>query len=93
MANKWSVVTTEKFDAIPDATKLDVREQLTHIKEKGVRVVLLSCTAGYVSKIMKQAKELEMIQGWAWIVMVSKNLGSEHHQSPSLSHQALVTKP
>lgn len=38
---------------------------------KGVRIVIVSCTTMYLSTIMSQAKELMMLEGWAWIATVS----------------------
>ena len=66
----WQIVSTEEFNAIKDHENLDVRTQLTAITKKGVRVVLLSCSAVYTPIIMRQAKELSMIKDWAWIVGV-----------------------
>ena len=68
--NDWQMVTTEEFNAIKDHQNLDVRTQLTVIKKKGVRVVLLSCSPVYTPVIMRQAKELSMIKDWAWILGV-----------------------
>ena len=77
LENKWQIIVTEEFNAIHDHQNLDVRTQLTSIKTNGIRVVLLSCDGSYTPTIMRQAKELKMVEDWAWIVavcLVLKNL-------------------
>ena len=67
---KWTVVTTQKFEAIRNVSNLNVRSQLNSIQKYGVRIVLLIVVSTYTPIIMKQAKELDMINGWAWIAVV-----------------------
>ena len=69
--NEWVIVSREEFNAITDHQNVDVRAQLTSIKRKGVRIILLSCAPVYMQHIMKQAGALNMVKNWAWFITVS----------------------
>ena len=65
---KWEILGIEHFPVTPGSAKLNASKELLNLREKGARVILLSCSAIYVPQVLKQAEKLDMIKEWVWIL-------------------------
>ena len=58
----------EHFTVNPSSSKINATKELLNLRERGARVVLLSCSAIYVPQVLQQAERLDMITEWVWIL-------------------------
>lgn len=65
---KWEILGIEHFPVTPGSSKINATKELLSLREKGARVVLLSCSAIYVPQVLQQAQQLDMITEWVWIL-------------------------
>ena len=65
---KWEIISIEHFPVVAGQTKVNATEKLLNLREKGARVILLSCSDVYVPHVLAQAEELDMIKQWVWIL-------------------------
>ena len=65
---KWKILASEHFAVPHDPSRINATNELLRLREKGTRVVLLNCLAEFVTPILKQAQQLDMMKGWVWIL-------------------------
>lgn len=66
---KWEILSIEHFPVVADQNHtVNATEKLLNLREKGARVILLSCSAQYVPNVLAQAEELNMIKQSVWIL-------------------------
>ncbi|XP_022800758.1 uncharacterized protein LOC111338522 [Stylophora pistillata] len=65
---KWTILGVEHFQITVGSSKVNATKNLLNLREKGARVILLSCPADYVPQLLKQAEGLDMIKEWVWIL-------------------------
>ena len=65
---KWQLHTIEHFHVPADPSFTNATRELLRIKEKQSRIVILKCPIKYVTMVMKQAEQMDMIQDWVWIL-------------------------
>ncbi|KAL9979024.1 hypothetical protein ACROYT_G016616 [Oculina patagonica] len=65
---KWEILGIEHFPVTPGSAKVNATKELMNLREKGARVILLSCSAIYVPQVLEQAEQLDMIKEWVWIL-------------------------
>ena len=68
IAKNWEILATEHFPVPAGGAKVNATTELLNLREKGARVVLLSCLADYVPQVLEQAEKLDMIKEWVWIL-------------------------
>ena len=66
--NNWEILAMEHFPVTPGGAKVNATKELLNMREKGARVILLSCSADYVLQVLEQAEKLDMIREWVWIL-------------------------
>ena len=64
----WEILGIEHFPVTLGSSKINATKELRSLREKGARVVLLSCSAIYVPQVLQQAEQLDMIKEWVWIL-------------------------
>ncbi|XP_027050906.1 glutamate receptor ionotropic, kainate 2-like [Pocillopora damicornis] len=67
-AKKWEILGVEHFTVTAGSYKINATKNLLNLREKGARVILLSCQADYVPQVLEQAEQLDMIREWVWIL-------------------------
>ena len=65
---QWEILGTEHFTVSLGSSKINATKELLSLREKGARVILLSCSAIYVPQVLQQAERLDMITEWVWIL-------------------------
>lgn len=65
---QWEILGIEHFPVTFGSSKINATKELRSLREKGARVVLLSCSAIYVPQVLQQAEQLDMIKEWVWIL-------------------------
>ena len=65
---KWEILAMEHFPVDVGSAKVNATNELLNLREKGARVVLLSCLDIYVPQVLEQAEKLDMIKEWVWIL-------------------------
>lgn len=65
---KWEILDIEHFPVTPGSAKVNATKELMNLREKGARVILLSCSAIYVPQVLEQAEQMDMIKEWVWIL-------------------------
>ena len=65
---KWEILGMEHFTVNPSSSKINATKELLNLRERGARVVLLSCSAIHVPQVLQQAERLDMITEWVWIL-------------------------
>ena len=65
---KWKILAVEHFAVPPDPSKINATKELMRLREKGTRVVLLNCLSQFVPHVLKQARQLDMMKDWVWIL-------------------------
>ena len=65
---QWEILGMEHFTVNPSSSKINATKELLSLRERGARVVLLSCSAIYVPQVLQQAERLDMITEWVWIL-------------------------
>ena len=65
---KWEILGIEHFPVTPGSSQINATKELLSLREKGARVILLSCSAIYVPQVLQQAEQLDMITEWVWIL-------------------------
>lgn len=65
---KWEILGVEHFTVTAGSYKVNATKNLLNLREKGARVILLSCPADYVPQVLEQAERLNMIREWVWIL-------------------------
>jgi hypothetical protein len=66
--NGWIILATEHFAVSPSTHKINATKGLLRLRERGTRVVILNCLAAFVPAVLEQAKLLDMIDDWVWIL-------------------------
>ena len=64
----WEILATEHFPVTAGDNEVNATDELLNLREKGARVILLSCEAVYVPQVLEQAEKLDMINDWVWIL-------------------------
>ena len=64
----WEILATEHFPVTAGDNEVNATYELLNLREKGARVILLSCEAVYVPQVLEQAEKLDMIKDWVWIL-------------------------
>ena len=63
------ILGIEHFPVNLSSSEINATKELLSLKEKGARVILLSCPAIYVPQVLEQADALNMTTTeWAWIL-------------------------
>lgn len=65
---QWEILGIEHFPVTHGSSMINATKELRSLREKGARVVLLSCSAIYVPQVLQQAQNLDMIKEWVWIL-------------------------
>ena len=65
---KWEILGIEHFPVTAGSSEVNATKELLNLREKGARVILLYCSPDYVPQVLEQAKQLEMIKEWVWIL-------------------------
>ena len=65
---QWKILGIEHFPVNTSSSKINATKELLNLRERGARVVLLSCSAIYVPQVLQQAEGLDMIKEWVWIL-------------------------
>ncbi|KAJ7380892.1 hypothetical protein OS493_004475 [Desmophyllum pertusum] len=65
---KWEILGLEHFPVTAGSPKVNATKELLNLREKGARVILLSCSADYVPQVLEQAEQLDMVKEWVWIL-------------------------
>ena len=65
---QWEILGIEHFPVTPGSHKINATKELQSLREKGARVILLSCSTIYVSEVLQQAEQLDMITEWVWVL-------------------------
>jgi len=65
---QWEILGIEHFPVTLGSPKINATKELWSLREKGARVILLSCSATFVPQVLQQAEQLDMITEWVWIL-------------------------
>jgi len=65
---KWEILGIEHFPVTLGNSNINATKELLSLRERGARVILLSCSAIYVPQVLEQAEKLDMIKEWVWIL-------------------------
>lgn len=64
----WTILADEHFMVSPYTNKVNATNELLRLRERGTRVVILNCEWQFVTTILEQASNLDMIKDWVWIL-------------------------
>ena len=65
---QWEILGMEHFPVNLSSSKINATKELLSLREKGARVILLSCSARYVPQVLQEAERLDMLTEWVWIL-------------------------
>ena len=93
---QWEILGTEHFPVTLGISNINATKELLSLREKGARVILLSCSAIYVPQVLEQAEQLHMITEWVWILTdeaISKVRSVFHSSHSSFIVEFLIQAP